>query len=322
MIQFLLLIAGLVLIIKSADVLILSTSKIARRFGISTFVIGITVIAFGTSAPELVVGIVSGINQTNQLTLGNVLGSAMSNMALIMGISAVIITLQVQDSTLKREFPMLLLIELVLGLMLFGDGYLSRVESIILLTAFLFFMLYIFYGVKAANADGDEGRNEKGEQGEANKEEQGGSLIKLWVYALLSLGGLFLGGKMTVDYSSGIAQSFGFDETVIGLTVVALATTMPELITSIMATRKKEADIVLGNCLGSNIFNILMVLGVSALISPITVQKGIWIDIAAMLAITAFVFFVFLIKKKLNRLTGFFLITVYISYLVFKVWQL
>lgn len=322
MIQFLLLVAGLVLIIKSAEVLIGSTSKIARRYGISTFVIGITVIAFGTSAPELVVGIVSGLNQTNQLTVGNVIGSSLSNMALIIGISAVIITLQVKDSILRREFPLLLLIEMVLGLMLLGDGQLSRVESIILLVAFLLFMAYISYGVKTANAKEDANGDQKGKQGEVKKEEPSGNLLKLWVYALLALVGLFIGGKMTVDNSSGIAESFGLDETVIGLTVVAIATTMPELITSIVAARKKQSDIVLGNCLGSNIFNMLMVLGVSAVISPISVQKGIWIDIAAMLAITFFVYFVSIIKKKLHRLTGFILIIIYIGYLAFKVWQL
>lgn len=326
MIQFFLLIAGLVLIIKSADVLIDSTSKIASRYGISTFIIGITVVAFGTSAPELVVGFVSGLNQTNQLTLGNVIGAGLSNTALIVGVSAVLITLRVQDSVLKREFPLLLLIEMVLGLMLFGNGQLARVESIILLVIFVFFMIYILYGAKTVNEKAEEKRtekvDEKGKQGGEKKEEKSGSLLKLWIFTLLSLAGLFLGGKMTVEHSSGLAQSFGLDETVIGLTVVAIATTMPELITSVMAARKKEADIVLGNCLGSNIFNMLFVLGISAVISPIPVTDGLWFDFIAMLIITVFVFTVSLINKKISRGMGILLIAAYFAYLALKVWQL
>lgn len=326
MIQFFLLIAGLVLIIKSADVLIDSTSKIASRYGISTFIIGITVVAFGTSAPELVVGFVSGLNQTNQLTLGNVIGAGLSNTALIVGVSAVLITLRVQDSVLKREFPLLLLIEMVLGLMLFGNGQLARLESIILLVIFVFFMIYILYGAKTVNEKAEEKRtekvDEKGRQGGEKKEEKSGSLLKLWIFTLLSLAGLFLGGKMTVEHSSGLAQSFGLDETVIGLTVVAIATTMPELITSVMAARKKEADIVLGNCLGSNIFNMLFVLGISAVISPIPVTDGLWFDFIAMLIITVFVFTVSLINKKISRGMGILLIAAYFAYLALKVWQL
>ena len=146
-------------------------------------------------------------------------------------------------------------------------------------------------------------------------------LIKLWCYALLSLAGLFIGGKLTVDSSTRITQSFGLSETLIGLTVVALATTMPELITSIMAARKKEHEIVLGNCIGSNIFNILLVLGLSSAITPIDVEERLWFDVVSMLLLTVFVFVMCLLRKRLQRRTGIFLLAGYIVYLIIKVFS-
>jgi len=143
--------------------------------------------------------------------------------------------------------------------------------------------------------------------------------LKLYVLSLLSLGGLFIGGRMTVSASTQIAQSLGLSETLIGLTVVALATTMPELITSIMAAVKKEPDIVLGNCIGSNIFNILLVLGLSSLISPIAVENALWIDTAIMIVLTLFVFIISWIRKALRRKTGIFLLCAYIAYFSYKV---
>lgn len=324
--QFLLLILGLFVIIKSADILIDSTSKIARRYGVSSFIIGITVVAFGTSAPELAVGIVSGINHANQLTLGNIIGSSMSNMALIVGLAAVIFPLEVKDTIVKRELPILFVVQIALGAMMFIDGQLSRIEGLILLGAFVLFMLYIFMDARKSikiqiDADGDIDTdvNENGLASQLDNERKNTGLIKLWCHSLLSLAGLFVGGKLTVDSSTRIAQNFGLSETLIGLTVVALATTMPELITSIVAARKKEPEIVLGNCIGSNIFNILLVLGFSSVISPIPSDSSLRMDVITMLALTFFVFIMSLLHKKLQRLTGVFLLTGYIAYLAFKV---
>ncbi len=324
--QFLLLILGLVMIIKSADILIDSSSKIARRYGVSSFIIGITVIAFGTSAPELAVGIVSGINHKNQLTLGNIIGSSMSNIALIIGLAAVIFPLQVKDTVVKRELPILFVIQIALGAMLFTNGQLSRFEGLILLGAFVLFMLYISRDARKsikiqidAEGDIDTDSDGNGLSPQMDNEQKNTGLIKLWCCSLLSLLGLFIGGKLTVDSSTQIAQSFGLSETLVGLTVVALATTMPELITGIVAARKEEPEIVLGNCIGSNIFNILLVLGFSSVISPIPSDSGFWVDVLIMLALTFFVFIMSLFRKKLQRLTGVFLLTGYIVYLAFKV---
>ena len=324
--QLFLLILGLAMIIKSADVLIESSSKIARRYGISPFIIGITVIAFGTSAPELAVGIISGINHTNQLSLGNIIGSSLSNIALIVGVSAIIMPLYVRDNVLKREMPILLGIQIILAVMLFADGWLSRMEGCILLLGFLGFMIYVFRDAKnimKIQIDNEGGADTDGEGNqlpqETDSKQKYESLAKLSFLSILSLLGLFIGGNLTVDSSTQIAQSLGLSETLIGLTVVALATTMPELITSIMAALKKEPDIVLGNCIGSNIFNILLVLGFSSVIFPIAVESRLWIDVAAMLILTIFVLIVALVKKKLHRGMGIFLLLSYIAYILYKV---
>ena len=324
--QLLLLVLGLAMIIKSADILIDSSSKIARRFGISSFIIGITVIAFGTSAPELAVGVISAINHKNQLSLGNIIGSSLSNIALIVGIAAFIMPFNVRDTVVKREMPILLGVQMILGVMLFVDGRLSRMEGIILLLGFLGFIIYVFSDAKNSiniqfDAEGDIDTDGDGNQlsQEADTKPKNESILKLLFFSLISLLGLFIGGNLTVDSSTRIAQTLGLSETLIGLTVVALATTMPELITSIMAALKKEPDIVLGNCIGSNIFNSLLVLGISSVISPIVVESRLWIDVIAMLILTIFVLLMSLKKKKLQRGTGVFLLISYIGYISFKV---
>jgi len=304
------LILGLAAIVKSADVLIDASAQIARRFGVSSFVIGITVIAFGTSAPELSVGIVSGISRTNELTLGNIIGSALANVALIVGICAARRPLVTKKSVLRREFPMLLGIELVLCAMLL-NGVLSRLEGALLLAGFAAFIACIALDAKKTMALQDAAADTK------NDEQSG--MAKLLLFSALSLAGLFLGGKLTVDSSSAVAQRLGLSETLIGLTVVALATTLPELITSLTAVRKNEPDIVLGNCIGSNIFNILFVLGTSSVIHPITLRGSLWAELAAMLTLTTLLFLLALVQKKIHRAAGILLILCFAAYLVYQV---
>ncbi|WFR57214.1 calcium/sodium antiporter [Anaerocolumna sp. AGMB13025] len=324
--QYFLLVLGLVLIIKCADILIDSSSKIAKRYGVSSFVIGITVVAFGTSAPELAVGVVSGISHTNQLTLGNIIGSSLANTAMIVGIAAIIMPLRVKDSVVRREIPMLIGIQILLAVMLFRNGVLSRLGGVILILGFAAFMLYIMKDSKGSmkieiDAEGDIDTDADGNQLskeiiEAGKNE---NIIKLWCFSIISLTGLFIGGKLTVDSSTSIAESLGLSETLIGLTVVAIATTMPELITSIIAALKKEPDIVLGNCIGSNIFNILLVLGLSSAISPIPVETSLWLDVAVMILLTVLVFIISWFRKSIKRRAGILLLLSYVLYLVYKV---
>lgn len=324
--QYFLLVLGLIMIIRSADVLIDSSSKIAKRYGVSSFVIGITVVAFGTSAPELAVGIISGVSHTNQLTLGNIIGSSLSNTALIVGLSAIIMPLQVRDGVIRREIPMLIVTQLLLIFMMFAGGELSRLNGAILIIGFIGFMLYVINNSKESlkveiDAEGDIDTDQDGNQLLKSVEEtdKKGQMLKLWCFSLLSLAGLFLGGKFTVESSTSIAQSLGLSETLIGLTVVSIATTMPELITSIVAARKKEPDIILGNCIGSNLFNILLVLGLTTVISPIPTDVRLWLDVTIMILLTVFVFVISWFKKKITRKTGVFLLFVYVAYLIYKV---
>ncbi|NLB35757.1 MAG: sodium:calcium antiporter, partial [Clostridiales bacterium] len=223
--QFFLLILGLAMIILSADVLIDSSSKIARRYGVSTFIIGITVIAFGTSAPELAVGIVSGITKTNELSLGNIIGSSFSNTAMIVGISAIIMSLKVKDSVVRREIPLLLGVQILLAVMLFSNGVLSRIDGIVLVICFIGFMLYVIKDSKKSmkiqiDAQGDIDTDADGNMltQEVIEKEGNVKIAKLWVISILALAGLFIGGRLTVSSSTHIAQSMGLSETLIGLT--------------------------------------------------------------------------------------------------------
>ncbi|MDF2871774.1 MAG: sodium:proton exchanger [Anaerocolumna sp.] len=323
--QFILLIFGLVLILKSADILIDSSAKIARKYGISSFIIGITVVAFGTSAPELVVGILSGIRGTNQLTLGNVIGSSLSNLALIAGLSSMILALIIKDSLVKKELPMLLLAEIILLVMMLCSSTMKRFYGILLLCGFIMFMLYIILEAKKSipatfdvEGDLDTDNDGNGLNNEIMQKKEK-SLLLLYVLTFLSLGGLIIGGKLTVDSSTLIATSFGLSQTLIGITIVSLATTMPELVTSIIAVIKKEPDIVMGNCIGSNLFNILFVLGISTTISPISIEKSLWIDLVITILLTIYIFIVSVIRKKLNRIDGILLFVTYLGFMTYKI---
>ncbi len=332
--QFLLLVVGLALIVKSADILIDSAAKIARIYGVSSFVVGITVIAFGTSAPELAVGLISGFAKANELTLGNIIGSSLSNIALIVGLAAFLSPLMVKDTIVRREMPMLFITELVMCLMLIFDNNLSRLEGIILLFCFAAFMIYVIRGAKSSmaiqiDAEGDidtdfDGNNVPDEAlkvaaAASAASEKSGSLLKLWIFSVLSLAGLFIGGRLTVSSSTNIAESFGLSETLIGLTVVAIATTLPELITSLIAVKKKEPDIVLGNCIGSILFNVMLVLGASSVINPIIVHTDLRFDLIAMMIVTLLLLILSMFFKKLKRGTGTFFLLCFISYMTIKV---
>ena len=322
--EFVWLIIGLAIIIKSADILVDASSKIARKYGVSTFVIGITVIAFGTSAPELVVGLVSAVNKTNQLTLGNIIGSVYVNATFIVGIAAMIFPLAVKDTVIKRELPMLIFVQAVLAFMILADGELTRFEGVVLLLGFVGFVIYIALNIKKLSGHSlDIGEERVASDARVSTLEAGRAqktgMVKTWILSALSLVGLFIGGKLAVDNSSQIATNFGLSETIIGLTVVTLATTLPEFITSIMAARKKEHDIVLGNCIGSTLFNILFVLGLSSVVNPIKIQDSMTIDMLLMIALTALIFMVSLFKKRISRLFGFVLAATYLSYLCYKV---
>ncbi len=261
LISLITLIVGLILLVKGADYLVDGTSSVARRFGISSLVIGLTVVAFGTSAPELSVSLLAAFSGNADIALGNINGSNIANILLILGIAGLIAVIPVKSRTVIKELPFMLLAGAIL-LVLIADAFLigtanslSRADGLVLLGIFSVFMYYLALSARQAHASAEEDVDP----------------LPVWKSILYSLGGfigLLVGAQFTVDGAVTIAQSFGISEAIIAVTVVAIGTSLPELVTSIVAARKKETDIAMGNVVGSNIFNILFVLGVSATVSP------------------------------------------------------
>jgi len=311
--DFLILILSLAIIVVAADKLIDSSSKIARHYGVPVFIIGISIIAFGTSMPELVVGVISSINGDNALSYGNIVGSCINNMALILGLTAVIITVMVDEKILKKEMLMLTLVEILL-LGLSFNGNLSRIDGIILLILGIAFIVYLIKGTKDSAEDDDDAPIEKLPKNEVGKK---------WFVMLFSLGALIFSGHLIVESSQAIAISFGIDQSAIGLTLIALGTTMPELVTSITAARKKENDIILGNIIGSNIFNILIVLGSAAAINPININfidttnlsNSLAVEGGIMIGINIFAYIIMASRKKVSRFSGAMLLLLYAGYM-------
>jgi len=293
-----LLVAGFLLLTLGGSLLVDGAASVARRYGISDIVIGLTVVAFGTSAPELVVNVVSAIQGTTDIAIGNVLGSNISNILLILGASALIRRLPVQENTLRIDIPLSLLAALVLLPM--GASFLSlpldgpdpaalgRIDGLILL---LFFALFLRYTFRVARVGAREDALAKG---------YGVPLSILMIVA--GLASLVFGGKLLVDAAVVIARHLGITERVIGLTVVAVGTSLPEMATSMVAAYKKNADIAVGNIVGSNIFNILLVLGASAVIRPLPVSSGTVVDLS-MTALCSMLLLV-LVRRADDRLIG------------------
>ncbi|MEE4603606.1 MAG: calcium/sodium antiporter, partial [Desulfobacteraceae bacterium] len=304
--------------IKGADFLVDGASAIARRFNISDLVIGLTVVAFGTSTPELFVNIVASARGNTDIAIGNVLGSNISNVFLILGISAIIYPLSVSKGTVWKEIPFSLLAVITLGLMandqvIDGDSssLLTRIDGLVLLAFFTIFLYYSFSIAKAI-----EGLDE-------HVPAKATSFVKSILLVIAGLIGLTLGGKWIVDGAVTLAKSFGMSESLVGLTIVAVGTSLPELATSAMAAYKKNVDIAVGNVVGSNIFNIFFVLGISATIKPLPFQTKSNLDIAVV-TVSSLLLFLFMFtgkKRSLDRWEGIvslFLYGGYIAFLIIK----
>lgn len=299
--QLFILIFGFLLLVKGADFFVDGSSKIAKKFGISELIIGLTIVAMGTSAPETAVSIAAALKGTADISIGNVVGSNILNILIILGISATIRTIKVGKTTIKYEIPFMIAISALL-LLLGLDGTIDFKDGIIL---WLLFIAYLTYLIIMAKKD------------KQKKEKK--SKVILWQIILATLGGLALiivGSDISVDAASKIARYAGLSERFIGLTIVALGTSLPELITSVTAAFKGNNDIAIGNIVGSNIFNILFVIGTSSLILPITFASTFKIDSLVMIGAALLLFICSLRKQKLDRFSGILMLLSYALYFI------
>lgn len=313
------LIVGFTLLIKGADLFVGSSSNIAKKIGIPSVIVGLTIVSLGTSAPELAVSSISAIQGNNGIAIGNVLGSNIFNTLVVLGGTAITMPLIINKKLIKKDFLFNLLIVCLLYLLAFGitlsgnDGILTRIEGIILLLISVVYTIILIKSASKSNKDesSNEGSNEELDS------------IKIWPNVfkiIIGIVGIILGGNLVVNGATEIAYSIGMSEKLVGLTIVAVGTSLPELVTSIVAALKGETEIAIGNVLGSNIFNILLILGLSSTINPILVTGNLSIDLMFLLFSTVAIgFLIYLNKgndiKKLSRREGTILILLYVVYL-------
>ena len=302
-----LLVVGFIGLVKGADFFVEGASNVAKRLKVPSLIIGLTIVAMGTSLPETAVSITASLQGSNSLAVSNVSGSNLFNLLVVVGLCAIMQTIAVDKETIKRDIPFSLLAAVLLvGLGIAGDMTLGRLDGVILLVLFgIFLFMMIRSALSARNNSSDE----------ETKVEQSipVSIISIVGGAI----GIALGGDWVVDSASTLAMAFGMTETLVGLTIVAVGTSLPELVTSIVAARKNEVDMALGNAIGSNIFNILMVLGIASTISPIALITNNLFDIAVLIACTLVVWGVVFKKKELHRPMGIFMVLTYVAYMAY-----
>lgn len=312
--NFLVLVVGITLLVKGADYLISGSVAVSRRLGLSELFIGLTIIAFGTSAPELAVSIQAALKGSG-IAIGNVIGSNIANISLILGATAIIMPLKISISTFRYEIPFVILTSLSAGMILIdGDGFLSRFDGIVLLSFFVIFLDYLYSMAKK-----DRKILLELEDKEMEEAEKLSKIDKSLPIALLAtfggLAGVIYGGKLVIDSAVSIAKVFGVSETLIGVTIVAIGTSLPELVTGITAALKKKADIAVGNVIGSNVFNVLLILGLSTLFNPIGADRNLLQDIIFMIGTAILLPTLSFKNRTLSRLGGSILLLSYLVYI-------
>lgn len=314
--SFILLIIGFFFLIKGADLFVDGAASIARKFNIPSMIIGLTIVAMGTSAPEAAVSITSSLSGQNDMSVANVVGSNFFNILVVLGVSSLISKLPVQKNTIKKDTPFLLIVS---GLLLvFGiNKYISRIEGLILLIVFVYFLYSTVKMAKSATNLDSSSDNEIA-LAESDTTTQT-PILKTVILSVIGILGIVIGGDMVVDSATSIATLFGMSANLVGLTIVAIGTSLPEFVTSIVAIKKGETEIAIGNVIGSNIFNILLVLGLATFISPITISTLALIDIIFMLCITI-VLYLFMKKDySLLKKHGIILVGIYIVYMSYTI---
>ncbi len=308
-IQILLLVLGFFFLVKGADWFVEGSSKVAEKFGIPQLVIGLTIVAMGTSLPETAVSISAAVKGSAEISIGNILGSNILNILLILGLTALICPVAVQKSTIRYEIPYVVLVSAVLMGIGYTDHIVSRLDGLILWALMICYLLYLRRMVKS---------------GEETLEEIPGEGVEMPVWKMLLMivaGGacIVIGSDLAVDSASELARIFGMSERLIGLTIVAFGTSLPELVTSVTAAIKGKADIAVGNIVGSNIFNILFVIGTSSLITPIVYAESFFVDSIVCIAVAILLWLCVFRNKKLSRMGGAILLIADIVYFVYLV---
>ncbi len=306
---WLLLFAGLVLLVIGADLLVKGAARLASNFGVPALVIGLTVVAFGTSAPELAVSVKAAFSGQAELAIANVVGSNIFNILFILGVTALISPLIISHQLIRQDVPIMIAVSVIAVLMTL-DGNINKLEAAILTLGLLSYTWFLFYQGKQKGVDVSDGE----------VEEMLKAKVPMWQNVLLVIGGLVLlvlGARWLVQSAIELATAWGVNEAVIGLTIVAAGTSLPEVVTSVVATIRGERDIAVGNVVGSNIFNILCVLGISGLVSPVPLLAGVQLagfDIPVMLGVAVLCAPLFFVGAILNRIEGFLFFTLYVAY--------
>ena len=303
--MYLLLLVGFVLLIKGADFFVDGSSSVARLLGVPGVIIGLTIVAMGTSAPEAAVSITAGLAGSNEIAVSNVIGSNIFNLLVVAGSCAAIKAFSVDKELLERDFPVNLAANLLLMVFLINNTV-SRMEGLILLALFAAYLAYLVVGALKNRQTTDE-------------EVKTLSPLLSVVYIIGGLAAIIYGGDLVVDNAVLIAEHWGLSQTFIGLTIIAMGTSLPELVTSIVAAGKGESGLAIGNVVGSNIFNLMLILGLSSSLSPITVERSALINASLLFAVTLIVFLIGRAKKGISRPVGFGCLAAYLAYTVYLI---
>lgn len=299
-----LLLVGFIFLIKGADFFVDGASDLATKLKIPAMIIGLTIVAFGTSAPEAAVSVSSALTGSNAIAVSNVIGSNIFNLLAVIGVTAIIYKINITKESLRQDFPVLLGSSLLLLLFIFTGSQISRIEGIILLVLIIVYITYLILKSKKESSNMPVGTVHL-------------TTGRIVVYIVAGIAGIILGGNLVVESAKDIALSIGMSETLVGLTIVSIGTSLPELITSVTAAYNKKTDIAIGNAIGSNIFNVLFILGLTDTISPITTTGIMFTDTVIMIVITIITYILAYDKYDFNKKDGMILVGLFIVYMIY-----
>lgn len=316
----LILVIGFVLLIKGADFFVEGSSSVAKKFHVPAMLIGMTIVAMGTSLPECAVSVTASLANNNSLAVSNVIGSNIFNLMVVCGACALFSPLTIRQDTLKKEFPLSIICAALMLVLGYIGMTLGHIDGIIFLVLFVGYLLWMIQSAKKARAAVLSDPAQSGQIEQAELVEENIAILPTWKSLVFIIGGMIaikFGGDFVVNGASSIASSMGLSQTLIGLTIVAMGTSLPELVTSLVAAKKGEVDMALGNVIGSDIFNILFVLGIATAISPISFLMENVIDIILLIIMSVIVLAFAWTKQQINRKEGILMLLMYAAYMVY-----